>query len=291
MEYFGFGLEFYSRSKLGNFEWQKVSRLKSLAMILIWLTGVVWNAANASEEDAAQEQLRAAQSQAAELERIKQLPLHDRTKELKRQLEQLKQKKAEMDGSLKAQPSPNNATSQREPAGSAQLVEREMQSNDHRRSWHMYIAAHSITFSRIEVEPALPGAWPNTETQRLHFYGPEADGKVASEVFEKFLSWTATAKTNNAGDISKEIATGRKKPEPVSIMEFRFMFGHGEATFLCSGVTRAESESSRGSESNTAVFSQEDIEKFNALLKQLPEAKAELASAQAKRKRESELLK
>src|SRR6266851_7268457 len=126
-----------------------MSTQKSLATILIWLTGVAWNAATASEE-AAQEQVRAAQSEAAELERIKQMPLPDAIKETKRELEQLKQKKAEMDGSLKAQPSPNNTMPQREePAVSVEFVEREMQSNDHRRSWHMYIAAHSITFSRI----------------------------------------------------------------------------------------------------------------------------------------------
>ena len=100
-----------------------------------------------------------------------------------------------------------------------------------------------------------------------------SDPAEAADVLAKFVEWDETAQRNNAEPFRKKINDN-----------CTFEFSGGQASRLeCHGKTPYVTFSGE--------FFQFDIDKFNELLKQLPEVKAELESKIAKAQKEEVLFK
>ena len=95
-----------------------------------------------------------------------------------------------------------------------------------------------------------------------------SDPDEAADTLAKFVEWDETARRNNAEPFRKKISD-----------KCTFEFKHGER----GGFSELECHGER--------FSGESVDKFNELLKQLPEAKAELESKIAKAQKEEALFK
>jgi len=99
-----------------------------------------------------------------------------------------------------------------------------------------------------------------------------SDPEEAADTLAKFVEWDETARRNNAEPFRKKIND-----------KCTFEFKHGErggfSELECYGKTSG------------ATFSGESVEKFNELLKQLPEEKAELEAKIAKAQKEEALFK
>jgi hypothetical protein len=100
--------------------------------------------------------------------------------------------------------------------------------------------------------------------RRMSFSNPDD----AADVLAKFVEWDQTARQNNAESFKKKINA-----------KCTFQFRQGER----GGFSELECDG--------ATFSRDSVDKFNELLKQLPEAKAELASKIAKAQKEEALFK
>jgi hypothetical protein len=100
-----------------------------------------------------------------------------------------------------------------------------------------------------------------------------ADPAEAADTLAKFVEWDEIAQRNNAEPFTKKIND-----------KCTFVFSGGEASRLdCHGKTPYATFSGE--------FFRYDVANFNELLKQLPEAKAELASKIAKAQKEEALFK
>ena len=100
-----------------------------------------------------------------------------------------------------------------------------------------------------------------------------SDPAEATDTLAKFVEWDETARRNNAEPFRKKIND-----------KCTFVFSGGEASRLeCHGKTPYATFSGE--------FFRFDVDKFNELLKQLPEAKAELESKIAYVQKEEALFK
>ena len=127
-------------------------------------------------------------------------------------------------------------------------------------SWSMTLTPRDLSFIHIirDISP-----------RSMSFSDP-AD---AADVLAKFGEWDETARRNNAEPFFKKINDN-----------CTFVFSGGQASRLdCHGKTPYATFSGE--------FYRDDVDKFNELLKQLPEAKAELESKIAKAQKEEALFK
>ena len=133
----------------------------------------------------------------------------------------------------------------------------------HDITWSMTLSPRDLSFIHFI------GSFSPT---RLSFSNPED----AADVLAKFVEWDETARRNNAEPFRKKIND-----------QCMFEFKHGER----GGFSELECYGKAPSGAFSGWFSRDDIDKFNQLLKQLPEAKAELASKIAKAQKEEALFK
>ena len=127
-------------------------------------------------------------------------------------------------------------------------------------SWSMTLTPRDISFIRVV------GDFPPS---KMTF----SDPVETADVLAKFVEWDETAQRNNAEPFIKKINDN-----------CTFEFSGGQASRLeCHGGTPYATFSGE--------FFRSDVDKFNELLKQLPEAKAELASKIAKAQKEEALFK
>ena len=116
----------------------------------------------------------------------------------------------------------------------------------------------TFVFSRGETQPKSGYEY---KVLRFDLAHPEAPASI----FETFLKWASTAEQNNVEPFTKEIRPG-----------YVFEFTRELGMIIYAQKTR---------------FDRVDIENFDNLLKQLPEAQAELAAKLAKAKEEAKLFK
>ena len=143
----------------------------------------------------------------------------------------------------------------------------------------------TVSVTREITEPELMSGikWSMTLSPRdlsfIHFIGtltPRemrfSDPEEAADTLAKFVEWDETARRNNAEPF-------RKKINDKCTFEFKQGERGGFSELECHGKMWG------------GTFSSESVGKFNELLKQLPEAKAELESKIAKAQKEETLFK
>jgi hypothetical protein len=130
------------------------------------------------------------------------------------------------------------------------------------------------TWSRTLRPQGLSFAWT-----RASAYRPDSpkmmsfsDAKEATDALATFVEWDERARQNNVEPFRKSLAD-----------KCTFEFSHGASTLEYYWKTPYATFSGE--------FGRADVDKFNELLKQLPEAKAELESKIAKAQKEEALFK
>jgi hypothetical protein len=128
-------------------------------------------------------------------------------------------------------------------------------------TWSMTLRPRVLYFTRIR---ASGGGGDRPQTMSF------SDSKEATDALTKFVEWDEKARQNNVEPFTKRLAH-----------ECMFEFSHGASTL---GYY-----SKLGSVTLSGDFNRADVDKFNELLKQLPEATAELESKIAKAQKEETL--
>ena len=145
-----------------------------------------------------------------------------------------------------------------------------------------------VFVTRVITNELVPEiTWSMTLSQRdlsfIHFIGgftpgimTFSDPEEAADTLAKFVEWDETARRNNAEPFRKKIND-----------KCTFEFKHGER----GGFSELECHGGTWGGAFSGEFSRADVDKFNELSKQLPEAKAELESKIAKAQKEEALFK
>ncbi|SRR6266498_670187 len=133
-------------------------------------------------------------------------------------------------------------------------------------TWSMTVTPQRLFFHRMEADPDLTRS---LESRMKDMTFDNSD--IANVVFSTFLKWDEAARQNKVEPFSKSI---RK--------DYTFDFANSASTLFYVD---------RGFKTRSYTFDQTDIQKFSELLKQFPEAKAELDLKVQKAKRESALFK
>jgi hypothetical protein len=144
-------------------------------------------------------------------------------------------------------------------------VTREIEGKDESledRAWWMTLSPRDLYFHRSTPPGGLAGG-------SMSF----SDPNEAADVLARFVEWDETARRNNAEAFWKKINDK---------CTFEFSYGTSRLHYYSKTFSGEVSE---------AEFRRADIDKFNELLKQLPDAKAELASKIAKAQKEEALFK
>jgi hypothetical protein len=150
-------------------------------------------------------------------------------------------------------------------------VEREITVDDNESysttTWSMSLSPRGLSFGRSEASAHMTGPLSDHVAQ-MSF----SDPSEATAVLAKFTDWDELARQNNAEPFRKSLAD-----------KCTFEFSHGASTLNYYWKTPYMTF--------TGTFNRADIDKFNQLLKQLPEAKAELDGKISKAQKEAALFK
>lgn len=133
-------------------------------------------------------------------------------------------------------------------------------------TWSITVTPQRLYFHRTEADPDLARSL-GSRVKQISFDNSD----ISSVVFSTFLKWDDAARQNKVEPFSKSI---RK--------DYTFDFANGRSTLFYVN---------RGFETRSYTFDQTDIQKFSELLKQFPEAKAELDAKVQKARSESALFK
>jgi hypothetical protein len=146
-------------------------------------------------------------------------------------------------------------------------VERQIEVNDELLNditkWSMTLRPQSLSFALIGASAGVA-----KRPKMMSF----SDPKEATDALTKFVEWDERARQSNVEPFRKSLAD-----------KCTFEFSHGASTLEYYWKTPYGTFSGE--------FSRADVDKFNELLKQLPEAKAELESKIAKAQKEEALFK
>lgn len=145
-------------------------------------------------------------------------------------------------------------------------VERQIRVNDDYAitTWSMTLRQRGLSFGWTRAS-AVGADRPKI----MSFSG----AKEATDALAKFVEWDERARQSNVEPFRKSLAD-----------KCTFEFSHGASTLQYYWKTPYETTFS-------GEFSRTDVDKFNELLKQLPEAKAELESKIARAQKEEALFK
>lgn len=145
------------------------------------------------------------------------------------------------------------------------FVERQIEENDQLlyaiATWSMTLRPQGVSFgwTRASADVAY-------RPKMMMF----SDPKEATDALAKFVEWDESARQNNVEPFRKSLAD-----------KCTFEFAHGSSTLQYYWKTPYATFSGE--------FSRADVDKFNELLKQLPEVKAELEAKIAKAEKEATL--
>jgi hypothetical protein len=151
-------------------------------------------------------------------------------------------------------------------------VERELREDAGKEIWTMRVDGSGIDFHHY--------SYPSSD-RLYHLEFRRTDGKNALSVFNTFSQWAATAARNSVEPFSKRIS---------SDCALSWLGSNGKLYEIPCDFSYRLPDNGRGAMLNKE-FTNNDIEKFSELLKQLPEANAERLAKESKGEQEQSLFK